>query len=97
MVTKQLSARPETFYEAEEEVRSQRRTCRFCIDHGINALTALLFGLGVLSFFVGLCTDVLTVGHGVIGWIALWVLAYTIRVYFGRWEDLDAADYEDQR
>ena len=95
MVTKQLNARPETFYEAEEEARRRRRTCRFCIDHGINALTALLFGLGVLSFFVGLCTDVLTVGQGVVGWVALWVLAYTTRVYYGRWEHSDPAENED--
>jgi uncharacterized RDD family membrane protein YckC len=95
MVTQQLSARPETFYEAEKEARSRRRTCRFCIDHGINALTVLLFGLGVLSFFVGLCTDVLTVGQGVVGWVALWVLAYTTRVYYGRWEHSDPAENED--
>ncbi len=95
MVTRELSARPETFYEYEEEVRNRRRTCRYCIDRGVNALTVLLFGLGVLSFFVGLCTDVLTVGQGVIGWIALWVLAYPIRVYFGRWEHLDNANSED--
>lgn len=96
MVTKQFSVRPATFYEYEEEVSSQRRTCQYCIDHGINALTVLLFGLGILSFFVGLCSDVLTVGQGIIGWIALWVLASTIRVYFGRWEHLDTADYQDK-
>ena len=95
MVTKQISAGPETFDEAEEEVRSRRRRCRFCIDHGINALTVLLFGLGVLSFFIGLCTDVLTVGQGVVGGVGLSVLGYTIRVYYGRWERLDRADYED--
>jgi prepilin signal peptidase PulO-like enzyme (type II secretory pathway) len=95
MVTKQLGARPETFFEYEEEVKSRRQTCQYCIDRGINALTVLLFGLGVLSFFVGLCTDVLTVGQGVIGWVALWVVAYTIRVYYGRWERFDASDYRD--
>jgi len=97
MVTNQLSANPETFYEYEEEVRKTRQICRYCIDHGINALTVLLFGLGVLSFFVGLCTHLLTLGQGVVGWIALWVVAYTIRVYFGRWERSDAADHEDYR
>jgi hypothetical protein len=50
----------------------------------------------VLAFFVGLCTDVFTVGQGVIGWVALWVVAYTIRVYYGRWERFDASDTEDQ-
>lgn len=94
MVTKQMRARPETFYEYEEEVPKRRQTCRYCIDHGINAMTVLLFGLGVLSFFVGLCTDVLTVGEGVIGWVAFWVIAYTIRVYYGRWERADSADHE---
>jgi prepilin signal peptidase PulO-like enzyme (type II secretory pathway) len=96
MVTKQLDARPETFYEYEEEVTNRKQTCRYCIDRAINALTVLLFGLGVLAFFVGLCTDVFTVGQGVIGWVALWVVAYTIRVYYGRWERFDASDTEDQ-
>ena len=95
MVTKQISAGPETFDEAEQEARRRGRTCRFCIDHGIDALTVLLFGLGVLSFFVGLCTDLITVGQGVVGGVALSVLGYTLRVYFGRWEHPDPDDYED--
>lgn len=85
MVAKQLDGRVETFYEYEEEVTNRKQTCRYCINHGINALTVLLFGLGVLCFFVGLCTDVLTLGQGIVGGVALWVLAYPIRVYFGRW------------
>jgi hypothetical protein len=96
MVTKQHGSRPRTFREAQEEVESHRWTCRFCTDHGINALTVLLLGLGVLSFFVRLCRHVLTFGKVIVGGISLSVLAYTIRVYSGGREDLDAADYEDQ-
>jgi len=44
----------------------------------------------VLAFIVSLCTDMLTVGQGVIAWVALWVVAYTIRVYYGHWERYDA-------
>jgi len=90
MVTKQLDARPETIWEYEEEVTNRKRTCLYYIDRGINALTVLLFGLGVLAFIVSLCTDMLTVGQGVIAWVALWVVAYTIRVYYGHWERYDA-------
>ena len=55
-----------------------------------------LFGLGVLSVFVGLCTDVLTPGQGIVGGVALGVLGYTVRVYYGRWVDRDASYYEDE-
>jgi hypothetical protein len=91
MVTRHWEDRPEIFYEYEEEMTNRRRTCHYCIDHGIDALTVLLFGLGILCFFVGLCTDILTVGQGIVGGVALGVLAYTIRVYFVRWLYSDQA------
>jgi len=47
-----------------------------------DALTVLLFGLGVLVLVVGLCTDAYSPALGVVGLVALWVIAITLRVYW---------------
>jgi hypothetical protein len=53
-----------------------------------NALTALLFGIGILVCVVGLFTDQYSWQIGVIGLVAAWVLAFALRVFLvGRSDD----------
>jgi hypothetical protein len=46
-----------------------------------NALTALLFGCGILVLCVGLFADSYSWKLGVIGLVTLWVLAFALRVF----------------
>jgi hypothetical protein len=34
-------------------------------------MTVLLFSLGILCFLVGLCTEMITLGQGIVGGVAL--------------------------
>jgi uncharacterized membrane protein YqjE len=47
----------------------------------INAFSALLFGCGVLVLVVGLFTDRYSWQYGVIGMVALWAVAFALRVF----------------
>jgi hypothetical protein len=96
MVTREFDARTTVPYrEYKVEGERQRRLGRYCIAREANAFTVLLFGLGFLFFIVPVCTHLYPVGHGIVGWVALWVLAITLRVYFGRWDYSDTIDYEN--
>ncbi len=59
----------------------------------MNALTALLFGLGILALVVGPCAGVYTLGKGVIGLVVMWVLAMTLRVFLITREDNEDLSY----
>ncbi len=45
------------------------------------ALTALLFGCGILVLVVGVFSDRYSWQHGLIGMVALWVVAFALRVF----------------
>ncbi len=47
----------------------------------LNALAALLFGLGILVFAVGLFSDRLDWQTGLIVMVAFWVAAFALRVF----------------
>jgi hypothetical protein len=47
----------------------------------LNAFTAFLFGCGILVLCVGLFSDAYDWKLGVIGMIALWVVAFALRVF----------------
>jgi hypothetical protein len=47
----------------------------------LNAFTAFLMGSGVLVLVVGLFGDAYPWGLGVVGLVALWVVAFALRVY----------------
>ncbi len=49
---------------------------------GIDALSVFLMGLGVLLLILGPCADLYSVNYGLIGLVASWILAITIRVFF---------------
>jgi len=55
----------------ESEVRS-----------AMNALSAFLLGVGVFVLILGPCADLYSIGMGLIGLVASWVMALTIRVFF---------------
>ncbi len=64
----------------------------------MNAFTVLLFGLGVLVFVAGLFADAYSWKIGIVGAVALWVFAVTLRVYaFTRDEDEEFGDYRPRR
>ena len=67
--------------EIHEKKQSRNTVAHYQICREANALTILLFGIGFLIFVVGLCTDLLTVPHGFVGWIATWVVAFALRSY----------------
>ena len=46
-----------------------------------NAFTVLLIGVGVLALALGLFTDLYEPKYGVVGMVALWVIAVALRVY----------------
>ena len=53
-----------------------------------NALSVFLMGVGVFVLILGPCADLYSIGMGLIGMVASWVLAVTIRVfYFGGTRD----------
>jgi len=47
----------------------------------MNAFTAFLFGCGILVFAVGLFSDQYKWQYGLIGMVALWVVAFALRVF----------------
>ncbi len=47
----------------------------------MSAFTAFLFGCGILVLCVGLFSDAYDWKLGVIGMIALWVVAFALRVF----------------
>lgn len=101
MVTMQINARPEIDPEAilrEMKAKRQRKNtvARYQINREANALTILMFGIGFLIFVVGLCTGMLTVPHGFVGWIATWVVAFALRSYCGTVVYEDRVDYEPE-
>ncbi|UCC60167.1 MAG: hypothetical protein JSV02_10670 [Dehalococcoidia bacterium] len=101
MVTMEMNARPEIDPEAilrEMKAKRQRknRVARYQICREANALTILMFGIGFLIFVIGLCTGLLTVPHGFVGWIATWVVAFALRSYCGTVSYEDRVDYEPE-
>jgi len=96
MVTREFDAKTRIPYrEYKVGAEKRRQLGRYCIGRAANALTILLFGLGFLFFVVAACTDLYSLGLGFVGWVALWVIAGTLRVYFGRWDYSDTIDYEN--
>jgi hypothetical protein len=70
-----------------------------------NAFTILLLGLGVLVLVVGLVTEAFSAAMGVVGLVALWVIAIALRVYtvvtdqdedFGRYRPRSLYDRYDR-
>lgn len=53
----------------------------------LNAFTAFLLGSGVLVLVVGLFGNAYPWGLGVVGLVALWVIAFALRVYLVTAED----------
>lgn len=101
MVTMEMDARPEIDPEAilrgiQEKRQRRRRVARCQIGRAENALTILLFGIGFLIFVIGLCTGLLTVPHGFVGWIATWVVAFAFRSYCGTIVYEDKFDHEPE-
>ena len=101
MTTMEINARPEIDPEAilrEMKAKRQRknRVARYQICRETNSLTILMFGIGFLIFVVGLCTGLLTVPHGFVGWIATWVIAFALRSYCGTVVYEDRIDYEPE-
>jgi hypothetical protein len=101
MVTMEINARPEIDPEAilrEMKAKRQRknRVARCQIGREENALTILLFGIGFLIFVIGLCTGLLTIPHGFVGWIATWVVAFALRSYCATVVYEDRVDYEPE-
>lgn len=47
----------------------------------LNAFAAFLFGCGILAFCVGLFSDEYSWQYGLIGMVALWVVAFALRVF----------------
>ena len=47
----------------------------------MNAFKTLLFGCGILVFCVGLFSDQYKWQYGLIGMVALWVIAFALRVF----------------
>lgn len=101
MVTMETSARPEInpeiiYREIKAERRRTKRVYRYRIGRLANAVTILLFGIGILVFVIGLCTDMVTIPLGFVGWISTWVLAVPLRAYFVRSVPHDEIDYEPE-
>jgi uncharacterized membrane protein len=101
MVTMETSARsridPEMIYK---EIKSERlrakKVYRYRIGRLANAVTILLFGIGVLVFVIALCTDLVTIPLGFVGWIATWVMAVPLRAYFVQSVPQDEVDCEPE-
>ena len=96
MVTMEVNANPRNYREDKVEGRRQKRICRYQLGREADALTILLFGLGVLIFVVGLCTGLYPAAHGFVGWVASWVLAFAMRAYCSTWEYHDTIDLETE-
>ncbi len=101
MVTMATNARPQTdpemvYREIKAERQRTKRVYRYRIGRLANAVTILLFGIGVLVFVIGLCTDLVTIPLGFVGWISTWVLAIPLRAYFVRSVPHDEIDDEPE-
>ena len=59
----------------------------------INAFCALLFGSGILTLAVGLFGDVYSWKLGIVGLVALWVVAFTLRVFLVSRDDDEELGY----
>ncbi len=59
-----------------------------------SALIVCLFGIGVLILTVGLCTEVLSPGLGLVGGVASWVLAFVSREYLTTSERDDTIEFD---
>jgi hypothetical protein len=59
----------------------QRRT--------LDALSALVLGLGVLLFLLAPCAGIYSLGHGLIALVATWVVGHSLRVYLSGFVDND--------
>ena len=102
MVTMEANAGTEidpnvVYREITDKRRGIKSTYRYQIGRLANAVTILLFGIGVLVFVIGLCTDLVTIPLGFVGWISTWVLAVPLRVYFIRSVSRDVIDFEPDR
>ena len=97
MTTRELSAEPEVLYgEDEMEIRYKwgkvaRKVQR---SRENSALIVFLFGLGVLILSVGLFTDVIGPGAGVVGGVASWVAAFVAREYLTTSEHHDTIEFD---
>ncbi len=80
----EMNEKRERREQQREEFRDRARGARYKISPEANSITILLFGIGFLIFVVGICTGLLTVPLGFVGWIGTWVVAVTMRSYFGR-------------
>jgi len=95
MVTMEVNA--QNYYREDKmEGRRQKRICRYQMGREADAFAVLLFGLGVLILVIGLTTGLYGVGHGLIGLVASWVVAFVVRAYCGIWEYHDTVDYEPE-
>ena len=99
MVTMEANAGSEidpnvVYREITDKRRRIKTVYRYQIGRLANAVTILLFGIGVLVFVIGLCTDLVTIPFGFVGWISTWVLAVPLRVYFVRSVSHAVIDYE---
>jgi uncharacterized membrane protein YuzA (DUF378 family) len=56
---------------------------------GVDALSVFLMGFGVLLLILGPCADIYSMSYGLIGLVASWVFAITIRVFFFGGESSD--------
>ena len=92
MTTKELREHPQIVRGKDEmEIRHEwgKIARRIHKSRENSALIVLLFGIGVLIIAIGLCTDVLNPGVGLVGGIASWVAAFVAREY------LDTAVHQD--
>jgi len=99
MVTIEANSKAEidpkiAYREIIDKRRRIKSIYRYKIGRLANAVTILLFGIGVLVFVISLCTDLVTIPLGFVGWISTWVLAVPLRVYFVRSVSHDVIDYE---
>jgi hypothetical protein len=90
----------EIFEEYKAKQRRIKRATngvhRYRISREANAFTILLFGIGFLLFVIGLCTGLISIPHGFVGWIATWVLAVALRAYSVISVHHDMIDYESE-
>jgi hypothetical protein len=92
MTTRELRANPQIVKGQEGmEIRYEwgKVARRIQKSRENSALIVFLFGLGVLLLSIGLCTDVIGAGVGMVGGVGSWVAAFVAREY------LDTAECED--
>ena len=101
MVTMETTARreidPQVIYrEIKAERRRAKTVHRYHIGRLANAVTILLFGIGVLVFVIALCTDAVTIPLGFVGWMSTWVMAIPLRAYFVRSVSHEEIEYDPE-